>query len=352
MRERFLWVLLALGTLLWLVRPAERQAAPLLHLGSRDGTGILENFAYPVALVVQGGQIWVVDHNNNRILTVRGTTLQVIAGNGQPEASGDGGPATQAGMFPLGLIRDPQGNLYIADHYNHRVRRISPTGRITTITGTGRAGKGGDGGPATQAELNDPTGLALSPQGILYIADQDNGRIRVVERGLIRTLPVGPGLGKPWSLAFDCQGRLLIVDLGRDRIWRWDGRGLTVVAGVGTTGGAGDGGAATLAQLSSPVGVAVRCRGSQEELFIADSGNDRVRRVDPQGQISTFAGTGSFGMSGDGGPATQAQLASPYAVAVDEQGQIYIADANNNRVRRVNRWGIIETVLSPEGVKN
>ncbi|WP_287127782.1 hypothetical protein [Candidatus Cyanaurora vandensis] len=353
MRQTWLWGLLGLGVMIQITNllRVDSQPAPLFHRAQARGPALLQQFAYPVALVLQPGQMWVVDHNNNRVLalTLRPPTVKAVGGNGQPEASGDGGPAIQAGMFPLGLARDAQGNLYVGDHYNHRVRQISPDGRMSTIAGTGRAGFSGDGGPAALAQLHDPTGVAVDAQGTIYIADQENQRIRQIKNGLITSLNLGR-LNKPWSLGFDCRGRLLIVDLGQDQILRWDGQNLVTLAGVGTTGAKGDGGPATAAQLSSPVGVAVRCR-DQEELFIADSGNDRVRWVDGQGIIRTFAGTGEFGFGGDGGPAVQAKLGSPYGVAVAENGDVFIADANNNRIRRVDRAGQIQTVLSPEGMQ-
>jgi trimeric autotransporter adhesin len=358
MRQTFLWGLLGLGTCLYiggLLGPNQRQAAPLIHLFSRSTSTAtikgLENFAYPVGLVFADQKLWVVDHNNNRILLVKkDQSVQTIAGTGAYTASGDGGLAVKAGIFPLGMARDSQGNVYLADHNNHRIRKISTQGIITTLAGTGTAGFAGDGGPATQAQLDDPTGVAVDQQGVVYIADQQNQRIRKVVNGVMTTIPLGQTLKSPWSVALDCQQRLLIVDLGHDQILRWDGKQTTVLAGVGTTGSAGDGGLATAAQLSSPAGVAVQCGEGGEELFIADSGNDRIRRVDAKGIMTTFAGTGEFGFDGDGGPALQAQLGSPYAVATDSEGNVYLADANNNRIRRINRKGMIDTVLSPEQI--
>ncbi|WP_218079791.1 NHL domain-containing protein [Anthocerotibacter panamensis] len=365
MRQLLLWSSFGLGFLFWvggLVLPEDRQEPRLLHWltgGTPAETKAdlpqwrLSNFAYPVALLAKGKRLWVVDHNNNRLLLATPDIVRAEVGNGQTEASGDGGPAALAGVFPLGIARDEADNLYIADHLNHRIRKVDPKGIITTVAGNGQAGLAGDGGPATDAQLNDPSGVAVDRAGTIYIADQDNKRVRQVKQGIITTLPTesDPPLKTPWGLALDCHDRLIIVDLGRDQIRRWDGQQLAVLAGDGKTGFKGDGGPATEAQLNSPAGVAVSCVQGREELYIADSGNDRVRKVDSQGHITTVAGDGKFGYSGDRGPARKAQLASPYGVALDAQGNLYIADANNNRVRRVNPQGIIETVLSPGGLE-
>ncbi len=365
MRQTALWGLLGLGTLLYiggLLGPNQRQAAPLIHALAQRGPvskplGTLDNFAYPVALVHRGNQLWVVDHNNNRILSVTAAKakfpalVSLFAGNGQSQSSGDGGLATRAGMFPLGITADDLGNMYVADHYNQRIRKITPQGQISTVAGNGKLGFSGDGGLAIQAQLNDPTGVVVDGRGVMYIADQENNRIRKVENGIISSLTLDQSLKNPWSVALDCEGNLLIVDLGHDQIRRWDGRHLVTLAGIGVTGYGGDGGLATHAQLNSPAGVAVRCQGGEQSLYIADSGNDRIRKVDAQGVITTFAGSGEFGFGGDGGLATAAELASPYAVVCDQQGNLYVADANNNRVRRVNPAGIIETVLSTTEAK-
>ncbi len=344
MRNHILWLLLALGTVIYL--QGTWTAVPT----GTQGTPRLADFAYPVALVIQSGQLWVVDHNNNRIVTVRGTQAQIVAGTGNPKASGDGGLAIEAGLFPMGIALDRWGNLYIADHVNNRIRQVTPQGKISTVVGTGIAGYTGDGGPALAAQLNDPTGVAVDTEGVLYIVDHENKRIRKVQQGVITT-EVAQGLQSPWALAFDCQGNLLIADLGQDQILKWDlqTKSLTVVAGTGKTGFTGDGSLAVRSQLSSPVGLAVACSAQGQEVYVADSGNDRIRRIDPQGIIHTIAGNGTFGAKGDGGPATQAELGSPYAVALDEGQRVYIADANNGRVRRIDTQGQIETILSPQG---
>ena len=207
--------------------------------------------------------------------------------------SGDGGPAEQARLWnPSGVAVDGSGNLFIADQDNQRIRRVDRTGTITTVAGTGRRGFSGDGGPAEQAQLAFPSGVAVDGVGNLFIADRFNQRIRKVDRtGTI-----------------------------------------TTVAGTGEEGFSGDGGPAEQARLASPFGVAVDGAGN---LFIADFGNHRIRRVDRAGTITTVAGTGERGFSGDGGPAEQAQLASPFGVAVDGAGNLFIADTDNDRIRKL-----------------
>ncbi|HVQ00198.1 MAG TPA: RHS repeat-associated core domain-containing protein [Candidatus Thermoplasmatota archaeon] len=261
------------------------------------------------------GSIYIADSGNNRIRRV-GTDgiINTVAGigvdpNGHGGYSGDGGPATQAMFnFPYGVAAGPDGSIYIADLYNHRIRRVGPDGIINTVAGNGSQGYSGDGGPATQASLHNPMGVAVGPDGSIYIADSGNNRIRRV---------------------------------GTDGI-------ITTVAGVGITLNLGDGGPATQAGLSDPQGVAVGLDGS---IYIADSVWHRIRRVGTDGIINTVAGTGvntfhsdDYGYSGDGGPAAQAQLHHPTGVAVGPDGSIYIADSNNNRIRRVSSDGIINTV--------
>jgi hypothetical protein len=237
-----------------------------------------------------------VDSSSGRITTVAGT--------GTPGFSGDDGPATTAQLMgPRGLAVAADGNLYIADFGNHRVRRVGlSSGRITTVAGTGTAGFSGDDGLATAAQLANPTAVAVDAAGNLYIADNGNHRVRRVD-------PSGV---------------------------------ITTVAGTGAQGFSGDRGPAIAAQLNSPVGVAVDTAGS---LYIADRGNERVRRVDPSGVIITVAGTGVQGFSGDRGPAIAAQLNTPRDVAVAADGTLYIADYDNHRVRRVDlSSGVITTV--------
>ncbi|MGH9850324.1 MAG: SMP-30/gluconolactonase/LRE family protein, partial [Blastocatellia bacterium] len=230
--------------------------------------------------------------------------LVTVAGTGQQGFLGDNSQAVAANLYyPVSPIFDPAGNLYFCDFNNHRIRKITPNGAITTVAGSGVRGYGGDGGPATSAKLNAPTFVALDRSGNLYIGDWLNHRIRKVTAS--------------------------------------DGV-ITTVAGNGAAGFGGDGGAATAAQLNGPNGVVVDDAGV---LYIADTNNHRVRRVGADGKITTIAGTGQFGFSGDGGPAKDAALNAPFAVIVDGAGDLVVADSGNRRIRKVTlSAGVINTL--------
>lgn len=217
--------------------------------------------------------------------------MTTVAGNGVEGFGGDGGPAVDARLSrPVGLTLDAEGNLYVADVSNHRIRKVDTEGRISTVAGSGEAGFGGDGGPAVEAPLFRPRDVAVDGEGNLYIADTDNHRIRRVDRDGI----------------------------------------ITTVVGNGEVGFSGDGGPALEASLSLPRSVAVDGAGC---LFISDMGNLRIRQVNRDGIITTVVGNGEFGFSGDGGPALAASLSLPRGVRVDSSGAIYIADLDNHRVR-------------------
>ena len=316
----------------------------------------------PSGVTLDGaGNLFIADWSNHRVRRVDAasgviTTVAGTGADGSQVSDGDGGPATAALLaFPESVALDGAGNLFIADTRNHRVRRVdAATGVITAVAGTIGAGFGGDGGPATAALLAFPRGVALDGAGNLFIADSSNDRVRRVDAasGVITTVAGtgkdgsqvsdgdgGPAtaalLASPESVALDGAGNLFIADLGNSRVRRVDAATgvITTVAGAGAAGFGGDGGPATAALLAFPNGVALDGAGN---LFIADSSNDRVRRVDAAtGVITTVAGTGVEGFSGDGGPATAARLWGPRGVALDEAGDLFIADADNNRVRRV-----------------
>ncbi len=225
--------------------------------------------------------------------------IETIAGSDLP---GDGGPATLAQIGNIqGVAADRLGNVYLSDTDHHRIRKINSSGIISTVAGNGTAGFSGDGGPAIQAQLNLPYGLAVDLAGNLYIADLGNNRVR-------RVTPDGT-------------------------IGTYAGSGQTVL---------GDGGPAAAALLSGPRNVAVDSAGS---LYISEFLGHRVRKVTADGRIATIAGTGSAGLRGDGGPATIAQLAFPAGLAVDRSGTVYIADSQNQRVRKILPGGAISTVL-------
>jgi len=242
-----------------------------------------------------------------------------IAGNGTEAFSGDGGQATTAEIAgPSGITSDASGNIYIADQQNHRIRKVNTSGIISTIAGNGTKGYNGDGGPATAAELTYPMGLAVDVIGNVYFTDQGNtcNCIRKINTsGIISTIA-----------------------------------GIAGIVGGGYTG---DGGPSSAAQLSLPMGLAIDGSGN---LYIADYGNGRIRRINTSGIISTLAGNGQSisinGNCGDGGPATAAELDSPEGVAVDGSGNIYIADYYDNCIRKVNTGGIISTIAGIEGNSN
>jgi sugar lactone lactonase YvrE len=298
------------------------------------------------------------------ITTVAGSVLRGFAG--------DGGPATAARLaLPEGLAADSRGNLYVFDCDNARVRVIRPDGTIATIAGTGQFGFSGDGGPATSAQLrpqcgaNDPAGLAVDVAGDVYIADTGNNRVRMVTPAGVITTVAGTGiqgfegdggpataarLYYPTGLAVDRQGDLYIADAGNQRVRMVSPAGvIATVAGNGSNGcnlcTQGEGGPATSFALTDPVGLAVDGRGN---VLIADWINDRVYAVTPGGIISVLAGgphppNVAGGFSGDGGPATAAELDGPAALAVDSDGTVYIADSINDRVRAVAPNGTMST---------
>ena len=290
-------------------------------------------------------------------------TIDTFAGTGALGDFGDGGPATEAAFNrPSGVAVGAGGALYVADGLNHRLRRIAPDGTIETFAGTGASGYGGDGGPATQARLNWPNGVAVDTAGNVYVADYANNRIRrIAPDGTIGTFAGtgqprssgdgGPaaqaGLNWPAGVAVDALGNVYVAEYVGNRIRRirTDGT-IETLAGTGLGGHSGDGGPATEAQIDSPLSVAVDIAGN---VYIADQDNHRVRRIAPDGTIDTVAGTGSDGYGGDGGPATQALLNHPAGVAVDAAGRVYVADAGNDRLRRFLPGGIIETIAGAGG---
>jgi len=257
---------------------------------------------------------------------------------------------------PGGLALDAHGDLFIADSGNNRVRKVSTDGKITTVAGTGREGFSGDGGPATQASLTGPGGVAVDAKGDLFIADSGNFRARKVgSDGTITTVavmkfgddgsgtPVRKILYRPSGVAVDVKGNLYVTDsmYSTVRKVRSDGT-ITTVAGIGGGEFSGDGGPAIKAGLWTPTGVAVDAR---DNLYIVDSHNSRVRKVSADGKITTVAGTGRKGLSGDGGPATKDLLDRPSGVAVDAKGNLYITDSGNQRIRKVTTDGTISTVV-------
>ena len=356
--------------------------------GSFGGDGGLATSAFldePVQVAVDGaGNLFIADELNNRVRRVDAATqvITTVAGNGTFGFSGDGGPATSAELDgPTGVAVDSAGNLFIADNFNLRIRRVDAgTQVINTVAGNGTFDFSGDGGPATSAQLNAPTGVAVDNTGNLFIADMRNARIRRVDaatQGI--TTVAGTGtvaysqdgapatsaeLYAPYDSAVDPAGNLFIADgfpvgtAGDNRIRRVDAATQIMTTAAGKPGAndcskcitfSGDGGAATSAQLYEPLGVALDGAGN---LFIADTYNERIRRVDAATQvINTVAGNGGFSSGGDGGPATSAALSAPWHVVVDGAGNLFIADGRNNRVRRVDAATQVITTVAGNGTE-
>lgn len=308
---------------------------------------------YSVA-VGPSGTLFIADLRHHRIrrVTLATNAITTVAGTGVGGFSGDGGPATTAQIYtPYGVAVDAAGNLFIADDDNYRIRRVDAvTGTMTTVAGNGHTGFSGDGGPAVLAAIGETQGVAVDGQGNLYIVDE-NFRIRRVDTttGIITTVAGGgtsSGIGDegpatqarlfyPSGVIVDAAGNLFIADTGNNRIRKVDAttRIISTVAGGGSPSSLGDGGPATSASLSLPTAIALDAAGN---LFIADRNNHRIRRVSAGTKlISTIAGSGSKGFAGDGGLATAALLDTPCGVAVDPSGNLYIADMGNDRIRVV-----------------
>jgi sugar lactone lactonase YvrE len=322
-----------------------------------SGPAVSAALNYPSGVAVDSaGNVYIADTYNYRVRKVStGGIISTFAGNGAFRYAGDAGAATGAQLSsPYAVVGDAAGNLYIADTYNHRIRKFTVGGAIITIAGTGAQGYSGDNGTATAATLARPTGVALDGAGNLYITDSYNLRVRRLNlsTGVITTAAGsgnccysgdgGPAtaaaLSYPYGVSLDAGGNLYITDSARIRKVNTSGI-ITTVAGTGSYYTySGDGGPATLAGVGYPYGVAVDATGN---VYIADTYNDRIRKVDTSGIITTVAGNGTYGSSGDGGPATAASL-YPYGVSVDSAGNLYIA--GGSRIRKVTPGGIISTV--------
>jgi sugar lactone lactonase YvrE len=308
------------------------------------------------------GNLFFGDSQNQVVRKVdTAGNIHTVAGNGTRGFSGDGGPALSASMnSPYGVVTDSSGNLYIADHENRRVRVVNSSGVIDTLVGNGTAGCAGDGGPAKNSSLGRPTGVRISGDNLL-ISNACEARIRAVNLSTdIITTVVGSSKGfdgnghaplasqflMPVGLTFDSSGNLVIIDTGNDQVRKLNnGTQLVKLVAGGFTG---DGGKATLANINSPYDIAFDKAGN---LYVAEPGANRIRKVTKTGTISTFAGSsaGISGYSGDGGPAGSATLQFPYGVAVDPTGNVFIADSGNNVIRKVDTGGTISTFASNAG---
>lgn len=323
--------------------------------GGDSGPAINASLGPGAVALDTAGNLYIADVNGGRIRKVTNGIITTIAGSpgsGAPGSfGGDGGPATSALLSqPRGIVVDSSGSIYVADSANNRIRKIT-NGVITTIAGggatAGLGGFGGDNGPATSAVLGAPSSVAIGPDGTVFIGDSNNSRVRGVTKGVIFTVVGGGSAGdngpatSAWApqlagVIVDSSGALYFADRQNRRVRGVSGGVITTAAGSGSLP---DGFPAIGAELPGPVGVAVDAAG---DLYISDNASHSVRKVS-QGIIATLAGTGTAGYGGDGGPGTRAQLAYPSGIAVDPGGNVYIADTNNNRVRKLSS-GVITNV--------
>jgi sugar lactone lactonase YvrE len=333
-----------------------------------NGPATSATLSTPSGVAFDGpGNMFIADSSNNAIRRVAASTqvITTIAGTGVAGFSGDGGSGSAAQLNdPTHVVFDRTVNLYITDAENERIREVnSETYQITTIAGTGSAGFSGDGAAATTAQLNFPDGVAIDRDGDLYIGDALNNRVREIHISTSDIATVaGNGIGGyagdggpatdselnfPSRPFVDAAENIYIADYQNHRIRKVDGATgiITTVAGTGVAGYSGDGGPATNAQLNGPLSVALDATGT---LYIADTGNERIRAVNVRtspttvlgitiqpGEIETVVGTGAVGYSGDGGPATNAEINLPTGLIVDSSGNLFFADAHNNVVRKV-----------------
>ena len=294
--------------------------------------------------------IWACDSLQAQIInTIAGTTAGY---------SGDNGLAVSCQLYsPCGIAFDTIGNLYIADFNNNVIRKVNTVGVITTVAGNGTAGFGGDGGIATSAQLNNPVDVKVDDSCNIYIAEQTGQRVRKVNSlGVINTI-AGTGvfgfsgdggqatlanLGTPEGIALDKAGNLYIAEYANNRIRKVNLSGvINTIAGNGTIGYSGDWGQAVLAQLKNPSSIVID---ELNNVYFTECGNNVVRKIDPTGIISTVAGNGTQGYTGDGSTATSASFSCPHGINVDAANNIFVSDANNNVIRKTSNIGIINTI--------
>ncbi len=310
------------------------------------------------------GNIYIADTNNNRvrIVTTNGI-INTFAGNGligSPLAFGDGGPANQANLqLPGGVALDSKGNLYIADTGDNLIREVTTDGIINSICGDSLPGFMRRWRRALNAEVHSPEDVAVDSSGNVYIADTFNAAIREItlSNNQINTiagngsvgyagdggLATSAGLIEPYAISLDSKGNVFMAEPPDGRIRELTISNLFIITAVGNgvLGFSGDGGQAVKAEINQASGVAVDSSGN---FYLADAFNNRIRKIDTSGVITTIAGSGVYSYSGDGGAATSAQLFAPHAAAIDANGNLFIADTDNNAVREVNSKGVISTI--------
>lgn len=316
------------------------------------GAATLAILNSPTCIAIDGaGNVYINDQRDNCVRKVNTPgVISTFAGTDTGGYNGDNITAFTAKLNQnWGVAVDDTGNLYIADQENYRVRKVNTSGIITTFAGNGIPGYSGDGGPATAAQMQAPLGIAVDIRGNVYISDPGSFCIRRVNpAGIISRfagngtygyggdngLAVNAMLSYPRGIAVDTFGNVYICDADNNRIRKVDTSGIiTTIAGTGMAGNSGDNGPATSAQLNSPIGI---FHDNSGDIYIADFYNNRIRMISTSGIITTVAGTGVSGFSGDDGPALQAELSHPISVAIDGNGNMYIADLDNIRVRKIN----------------
>jgi sugar lactone lactonase YvrE len=305
-------------------------------------------------IAVGAGGLYIAESTTIRHVDASGT-VSTFAGTRAIGSTDDGGASTSAAIGENGIAIDPSGAILLADVYGHRIRRCDPSGIVSTFAGTTVSGSSGDGGPATSAQLQAPSDIVFDGSGNLLVADQGGSVRRIDTNGTITTV-AGTGVAgwkgdggpatsaqiNPSAIAIDGAGNIYLAETGTSTVRKIGTNGIiTTIAGIGTPGYSGDNGPAASAKLNQPTGVAVDTAGN---VFIADTYNFRIRRVTPNGTISTIAGTGVRGASGDGGPATAATMETLSRLAFDATGNLFLTDSFVDKIRRIDTHGIITTI--------
>ena len=306
--------------------------------GYMDGTGTAAQFYSPSGVAVDSsGNVYVADTINNRIRKIDPAGVVTTLAGSSAGYVDDTGTAAKFSS-PTGVAVDSSGNVYVADFGNNRIRKIDPAGVVTTFAGST---SGDDDGTGTAAQFYNPYGVAVDSSGHVYVADSNNHRIRKISPTGVVTTFAGSSSGnadgtgtaaqfdQPYGVAVDSSGHVYVADLGNSRIRKIDPAGVVTTL-AGSSAGDADG-TGSAAQFNSPHGVAVDSSGN---VYVADLGNNRIRKIDPAGVVTTFAGSTSGYMDG---ALTAAKFKDPSGVTVDSSGNVYVADNNNHRIRKISR---------------